>query len=758
MYISELIVNYVNIPILDQPEGLADASIVYERDEFSGMVIKLDVDLIFRCGSGKDEIDEEYNNRFADGIGSIKIVDTCNDEEIEFEFKLDFSKYKYDSSTTTIGLEEALNLHEWKQNDKNDIEIPDSSVEVAYIRNIPIDYQYYSTEWNSKQDASTLGNFIIDEIHNPGDLYASSYVIHPRATITVNELEQGNLLNSETFASAWDEGMNSVGQANEQYFSSVAGTGYTFQPKPFGASIPLTSVEPQPIFENELEEGFLNITSSGSTVFEMDFLGNNAEIYLTLEHFNEYIVIGRSFSDARLVYINRLQEPNIQLGSLSLTFSGMRVPATGTPTISESFQVDISPGESVWIYWQIQTGDYDLVSNPSYKFKFDRYNMKIDRTLSIVYTTYHNTTTSDLTTNQDLIDYSTEIGCFHGGAIVDYLYPNLTQSIFNTPCYEELYFANGEYMRNKINKKAFKLTPRFFFEELDKVISCGIGVFYDIGGTPTLELQVISEFYSNVIGLTVNSEFDDVVIEIDQSRLYNKIEIGYTEFKDTTEELNGRNEYNIIEQVKGKNVWTKISEFVSSKFKIKRALQLGTEDRELEFDKKVFLLSLRNIDTFFLHSASQSTNPAALGYDDITESSIVQPFGMNRKYSTIFNLVRHKLRWGFGFFTGKTLLENTSLSDKEIIGGSSLFDCGLNGTYLANKSTVYSVVNGNGLYTQIPIFITFNKLMTLSEFLELRKVWYQTVVIIKDSVSYKGNILKADYKSGVVKFKLTGHA
>ena len=371
------------------------------------------------------------------------------------------------------------------------------------------------------------------------------------------------------------------------------------------------------------------------------------------------------------------------------------------------------------------------------------------------FTANQNVSLGTLNTNQELIDYSTAIKAFPGGTIVNELYPNLSRSIFNDDCYSELCFANGEYMRNKINKKAWKLKPNKYLEELDKIVSVGLGIFYDNSGTATLELNEIGEFYKDTVGLSITSEFDDVSISIDESRLYNKIEIGYSNFKDTTEEIHRKNEYTISQQKKGRSTWSKITDWIASKYLIKRALRLGTEDKDLEFDNDIFLIDTRNIDTFYLHSASQNTTPSALGFDTVYENNSSQNFGMNRKYCTIFNLIRSRLRWSFGMYKSRTAMDNTSLSNKEmqIVSSSYCIDAGY---YNANKSIVYDDVDGS--YRQIPIFINVAHLMTLAEFLELRKKWYETVEITKDSDIYKGNILRADYKGGIVKFKLTGHA
>jgi hypothetical protein len=319
-----------------------------------------------------------------------------------------------------------------------------------------------------------------------------------------------------------------------------------------------------------------------------------------------------------------------------------------------------------------------------------------------------------------------------------------------------LYFANGEMMRNKINPKKWVLTPISFFENLDKMVSCGIGVFYDSGMVKTLELRPIADFYSSTIGLVVDIDFDDLTIEVDNSRIYNKIEVGYSTFKDSPEELHGLNSYAVTEQTKGSTAWVKITDFIASKFVIKKALSLGTDDKELEFDKNTFVLHGNDDGTHHIHTYSQNDNNTALGYDDTYEDDRVQVFGMNRHFATLFNLIRHKLRWKFGMYKVKTLMDNNNLSIKTVMGDAWTPDCDIPQSvyFNAKKSVDYTDLDPTDTYSRIPQTLSFKLVMTIIEFNELKKDWYKTVQIDTENGSYYGNILSAEYQNGIVNFKL----
>jgi len=187
MRLSELSINGSPVAFNDQPEGLADAKILFKRDPtYHGFLTEIDLSLTFRCGSGKEEIDAEFDERFIDGIGEITISEICGGEDIEATFTLDFTKYVRNSSTTTIGLIEVTPLDDFRNNLKNDIEVPASDAVDLYIRNIPIEYNYYSEASFVKESLTSQGQDIRQNTYTQDHIH-----FYPTTDTTINELEDG---------------------------------------------------------------------------------------------------------------------------------------------------------------------------------------------------------------------------------------------------------------------------------------------------------------------------------------------------------------------------------------------------------------------------------------------------------------------------------------------------------------------------------------------------------------------------------------
>lgn len=769
MILHSLIVNGNSVDFQDQPEGLDGASINYVRDHFNGFQVELEYDLTFRCGSGKEEIDAEYDSNFENGTGTLTLYDKCNDYEMYAHFNLDFSKYKRTPSETTIGLIEVNDTNDFKDQMKNDVEIPDATGQDVYVRNLPVEYNYYSDRMTSAEDTVVAGNKIVD-IDTPFSTSPVSYglSIYPKTNTTVNELESGYTLLAESFT-ANRFNMARVATASgttiapENYYEIAGNLSTTVAPITSwtAGNVPYCMIEPQPIFTNEIEDGLLLFNTAGDTGFSMDFTGgtipipNNGRIDMDVEYLVEYIMIGKTYNPTggNKIFQNLLvpSGQSFSFGSGTNTFSLFHPSVSSNQAYQTTY---IGKGWNVWIWYEMRiTGRGWPTSTPAnVVFQFDKYSLILDRAITIKFTANKNVTTSALITNADLEAYSTKVKAFHGSDVANILYPNLAHNIFESDCYKDFWITNGEYVRNKTTKKAWKMKPQDYFDELDKILSVGLGIFYDSAMNPTLELQPISEFYSTDIGLEITENYGEIQIETDTSRMYNQIEIGYNEAKDTHEELHAKNSYNIPEQVKGKNTWSKISNFIASKFIFQRTKNMTPEDSEKEYDNRVFIISAIDNGTNHIHSLSQSAFPLGLGYDDIAESLPAQTLGMNRKFSSVFNLIRNIHRYGFGLYKSKTDMNNTSLSPKELAGGTPLAACGLNKTLLAQASLDYTDVDGT--YTMKPEQITISVLMTPSEFWELRKIWYKMVKLSLNSGTYYGNILSAKYLKGVVKFQL----
>jgi hypothetical protein len=389
----------------------------------------------------------------------------------------------------------------------------------------------------------------------------------------------------------------------------------------------------------------------------------------------------------------------------------------------------------------------------AYEFQFNNYKINIDRTLDIAYTTFKKTKAGNLNTNQDIIDFSSLIEMWSGQDIAMTLYPSLSYSIFQDVCYKDMYFTNGEKMRSKISQKPFILNRKEFFENLEQMICCGIGSFVSSTGYQ-LRLADIKEFYTDTIGLIFDTSIDDIInIEIaaEDSMMINNIEIGYKDYKDTREELHQINKYNIVEQVKGSRLFSKITNFITSKYIIKRAINLGGQDKTLGYDNNVFIISAINNGSNPIHSLSQNSSPSSFGYDDTFETNETQPFGMNRKYASVYNLARHTIKWLSGAWLNKNSLDSESIYIKTI---QTNIGCGLPSIIIdAIKST--TVPNISDKYI-IPHIITIQVGLTSIDAWNTRGDWYNIVKIIDGTDEYQGYIQSHEHKDGISTFKLIG--
>jgi hypothetical protein len=247
-------------------------------------------------------------------------------------------------------------------------------------------------------------------------------------------------------------------------------------------------------------------------------------------------------------------------------------------------------------------------------------------------------------------------------------------------------------------------------------------------------------------------EYDDVTILVAENMLYKGIEIGYMEFKESFDELHGKNTYQIEGVVKGKSTYQKVCEWVASKFIIKRVLNLGSGSEAEDLDQNLFILSIDSNKA----TISDNSAGATIGKDLVFEQNESNVRGLNRKYASLYNLKRHALKWGFGIHKGKTDL-STQKNDANIKEIS--YNDGIGYIVLPNFVRASNDITINDIDVEdklIPHYLEFSVVMNITEFSELRKNWYDMIQLNVDSDTYFGNIVSVDWSEGVAKFKLIG--
>lgn len=811
MQLIELNINGNNIDFLDQPDGLDKIQIGYDRDvPYNGFKVEAKVTLTFYCGSGYNALKAEYERAFVDGVGYLVISETCNNIETAFTFKLDFTKYKQTTETIQIGLVEDNAVGNLKDLLEVEKEIPEGDAEDVYVRNLDVKYLYHSDKCTLKETpykesgAIYAVNQSFIDPNNWGGSFGNS--INPKTETTINELEDGNVLNSET--------VQVLG--TNDYIEVVNGT-RIFQKVGFTVDYPtnltIPYIEPTEIFLNNLEKGKIKIETNGSTALSIN--SNEGINFLgSISNFKEIIVIGTKYDNPR--YTKILQ--------LSADYKKTQIPLannlTNIPLVNQSdpyaysvFETALEKGEKVWIQYSfnVESVSYppDIVNvstsdpnatgatftpdiqksllvnyvssigetwlwDPNYVNPFPTPNGKyvkknranisgrvwqyndigidINRTIDIEFTTNQNTNTNVFNNMDDVEKFSTKVSAYKASTIANELFVGINYNELDSPKYNDLYLTRGDILRNKAGRDKFRLSASKFFDNLEKMTGLGLGIFYDNSLNSSYRLATIEDFYTDNIFKTYSLEYDDVTLTIAENMLYKAIEIGYADFKDSIDELHGKNVYQIEGVQKGKATYQKVCEWIASKFIFKRAFNFGSSSEGQEYDDSLFIISLDNNKA----SISDNRNTATIGKDLVYEQNQINERGLNRKYSSLYNLKRHEYKWGFGIYKGKTDLstEKNVNNIKEIS-----YNDGIGYINLPNYIKASNDITVNDIDVQddyVPHYIEFSVPMNITEFSNLRKNWYDTIQVNVDSNTYFGNIVSADWSEGVCKYKLIG--
>jgi hypothetical protein len=796
MEVTKLVVNGIEVSLNGgKPTGLENIKVSLDRDfTYSGIDTNIDIDLRFWCESGKTELDAEYESKGVEGSGFVEITDFCGNNSKITRFKLDFKKFKAFSSYTTLGLLQLDEIDNVYVNWKNDLdkEVNLTTIlgapEDFYVRNLPLKYLFSSQNVYAKINQDTLN---IDHTTSWSPfpvLYNTSppttpptpapippnvlpfptlqyykdilHYIMPRVDVTRNDLETSDALLMDSF--------NIGGSVLFKIMdvSDVSGTvtsiGSTY-----------SQIEPQPIFENNLPAGDFTINTFNDQ-FILDLI-DVTSAKCQIAQINEIIVLGKTYTESRYIMKNQLYT--------TLTTINTSTPTTYTIPYNKtiSLTLEVKELEKVWIYYEIlykQIEDPAPVYDPiSLKWQYYPYNIIHFKNLSY---TMSNTIdiefklTKDVKTPivnaSEIEPYHTKTKAYAGLYVLNEIFKTNT-NIANSSCFSDLWFSRGDFIRGKINTADFIVKPSDFFTELEKVVCCGLGVFYDSLGNAQKELKSVFDFYSDTLVETfLESDIidDDLTIEPFPSVFYKDISIGYSNSKDSPFELCKQNDYSINNNSNTR--YSKVSDFIASQYIITNALRLGTVDEEREFDNNIFIFS------GFTVSASPTTNYNVTlsqtgGFlDDRVFVSTNNVAGINRRYATALNLFRHLYKWGFSLFNGKDTLtvnkyENSNTNTeliRDTTGTSNnpyyqgLSDCGLPlDEFVKHDSTIdniYDLINQN-LY--VPSVITFKTTKYTSiSLLAMREHQYDLFSVVHNGKTYYGNLISANLEDDVTEIKL----
>jgi hypothetical protein len=794
MEVTQIVINGIIISTLDKPIGLEVIKLSLDRDfQYSCVDTKIEAELKFYCASGKTELDEEYESKGVEGSGYIQITDSCGPNAETYQFNLDFKKYNNQGDFTTIGLIDVNSL--WKKDLEKEVNLTTGGgiLQPFYIRNLPLVYSFASENVYAKINQDTLntdhsaGWIPFPVLYNtsppttppspapippnslpfPTILYNKDilHYIMPRVDVTRNDLENSDGLLMDTF---------NIGGGvlfKIMNVSDVSGTvtsiGSTY-----------SETEPEPVFENNLSAGDFTINTFNDQL-TLDLLDVTfAKCQIT--QINEIIALGKTYNSPRYIMKNQL-------------YASSTIINTTTPTAytipynkSISLTLEVKEQEKVWIYYEILYGQiedpapiYDPISlmweyYPYNQIHFKNASYTMSNTIDIEFKLTKDVKTT-IVNASEIPPYHTETNAYRGDNFLNTVFGTV-DNIVNYPCYNDLWFSRGDYLRGKINVANFIVKPSDFFRELEKVVCCGLGYFYNIDPDGEKKLMSVYDFYSDTLVPSQyqfsDSDLIDGIIEIAPflAPYYKEINIGYSNSKDSPNELCAQNNYSIDND--SDSTYSKVSEFIASQYIITNALRLGTVDEELEFDNNIFILSGKTV------SASPSNLNVTLSQtsgflgDNVIVNGLAVP-GVNKRYATALNLFRHLYKWGFSLFASKEVLtvnkyEVTSIYNGNIITTygtaypygepyQSLNECKLP---RANPVKTHQTVSGFGsvntdynLY--VPSQITFKtaKLSSL-DLIAMRAHQYDLFSVTDGTNTYYGNLISANLEDDVTEIKL----
>jgi hypothetical protein len=373
----------------------------------------------------------------------------------------------------------------------------------------------------------------------------------------------------------------------------------------------------------------------------------------------------------------------------------------------------------------------------------------------------------------EIVPYHTKTKAYKGTDMLNEIFDSVT-NIADTDCFSDLWFSRGDYIRGKINVADFIVKPSDFFRELEKVVCCGLGYFYDTDPAGEKRLMSVYDFYSDTL-VPSQYQFSDTdlidgIIEIAPflAPYYKEIQIGYSNSKDSPHELCAKNDYSIDND--SDSNYSKVSDFIASQYIINNALRLGTVDEELEFDTNIFLLSGTSVASgATTYNVTLSQTGGFLNDDIIV--SVNNVAGVNRKYATVLNLFRHLYKWGFSLFANKEVLavnkyEGSGIYTEQIKSNIStgidiyypgLSNCKLPFYAFANThktlDDIYNLYFLKDLY--VPSQITFKtaKLSSL-DLIAMRAHQYDLFSVSDGVNTYYGNLISANLEDDVTEIKL----
>lgn len=757
--VKELILNNQTYVFTDsnQPSGLYDAEISFKRDsDYYGHNIEIETSLDFHCDSFKQELDQAFLSNNIDNNGFLIIEYVCDGlQPMPFRFLIDWKSYNLNTTRSTFKLISESPLSTYLKTDDNDLTLDSSKLEDVYVRKLGLRYNRLAYDFGLR-DYADDGN-IKRRRYNVGmDRYSYLYIF-PSSKTSINELEESTTITSEIISLQKDHDFPTNSQ------EGVDGVTNVFN------GVAYSVVEPEPIFTNKLSKGVLTIKEEGNNNFEFTAKQNTPYNFrYRWEHTRTVFVVGKRYDKPRLIYefylgIYNNQPQQAMWNDFTNTASDFNFfIGDNSPNVPiNEFDVTINEGESVWHQYSIKLKSVNALigqgNNQQNALHFDSTELDVK-------------TTRFLTTNFKLEEYTVnnlgsvneathhKIKMVKGENVSSDIFSLASDEFFTVNEFNDMYFSNGTYVRNSVEPKPIIVRPKAFFKDLEAVAPVGLGLFYN-DNTNQYEL-ILSEsknFWNNTVYKTY-SLVDEVELKMGSIGV-NDVSIGYEVYKDTSLSKNKKSEYN-IQTSQHRNKYTRLSKFIADAYIWFRAIKLGTDIDGKEYDNNTFLLSAKKQGSGASAKIVSLSNSSGFAADNVTESNTNNgavaniTTWINRRYSSVFNLIRKSAQWRPSLdYIHQSLFNNTIYNSQIKISNSSY----INNVFINQDKTLTKTdLDSAGAESPFEnVVISFATPMNEQELIDLTKNWYSLIGVEDgNGNTYYGHILSCELSEGVASFEL----
>jgi hypothetical protein len=747
MQLSQLVTNgqTLDINIDNDTYKIDNANIRYQRTEYTGFNVEIDGSIVFYCGEAKNAVDAEYDTNFIEGTGTAKLFENCGNNKYFFEFTLDYQTYEKTEFYTKIGLRYKSPLDEYLNNDTNNVEIDNGLEKDVWLKKLKLEYEY------------KLVDIEIDKIETPplivedknitsfstfganvgsGDFDKYGAWVYPNGTAV-----DGTIIESNNLTQNFIIGFKDVTNIPAQATDPVTNTTY-------GINIP--NNEPAEIISNKVgSELQIDIDFSKiPTTLNLDAVVNPiGETYLL--NYDYYLLIGTNYQSPRKSYRVR-QSFNSYTVQVVSGLNAIPIPTSTSINVSETLRKN----EKIWIVYYLEF--HGLAGNTfspgipprwfNYKYSYLTINsINFDTGTELSINGVSNFSVVDPNSPADInLDNSYLRKAFFGTDIYPSIF-KITKDEYSNGCTSDLYFIDGQRLRNKSDKTSYKVKPQDFFKDLTKVMPCGIGLDYTTGEDSVL--ADFDYFYENVFYKHYEA-LDTITIKTGQN-YYNEIDVGYKDFYENKKEIFLKTLYNIKNIIKKK--LDLVSDFIASSYLIMEQVVQNSEVTDNSNDFKTYLLSIKEDGgKNFAYYSSLASNFSHDGVVYSLNSNLIEFY--NKRYCTIYNLNRNVIKFRKSYFKVNELDTLRNYQGTVLASSNNGAPCYLIlGSAPTAKVTPKSILRITDIE---PIECDAKVNMSINEFIELRQNWHKLISVEKDGVLFKGHIVSADYIDDIVTFKL----